>query len=167
MREIIGKEQTEGLQEELLNLSKSSESVAVETWGCSGLCSFCSSEVHSVERLRPRAQSVVWPGTRLCRKISIPGMLLLFDLTVSSALWTKPYAQGITEKEKKKKNLLVTSQLSEAVISVSAKKRAWSKFKRKTWRTGKLKGTLKSSNIFRGSKRMCECIGLGGLPRWH
>ena len=65
-------------------------------------------------------------------------------------------------KRKKKGNLLVTSQLSEAAISVSAKERAWSNFKRKTWRTGKLKGTLKSSNIFWGLKRLCKCTGLGG-----
>ena len=42
MREIIGREQTEGLQEKLLNLSKSSESVVVEIWGCSGAAPFAA-----------------------------------------------------------------------------------------------------------------------------
>ena len=44
---------------ETVELGKSRGSVAFPIWDSSGRYSFCSSGVHSVERLRPRAQSVV------------------------------------------------------------------------------------------------------------
>lgn len=120
------------IQEKPLNLENNSESGA--RW------------CRSVKGLIPRARSVVWPWTGICRKISIPKVLLLFDMTVSSALWIKPYAQDIAEKTHR--NLLLASQLPEAAISVGAKQNPGHRFKRKMWRMRKRKGTLKSSHIF-------------------
>ena len=87
---------------ETVELGKSRGSVAFQIWDSSGRYSFCSSGVHSVERLRPRAQSVVWPGTRLRRKISIPSVLLLWlDRELGSV--NKALNPGRYWKRKKRK----------------------------------------------------------------
>lgn len=98
-------------------------------------------------------RSIVWPWTGICRKISVPKVLLLFEMRMSSALWIKPCAQDVAEKDG---NLLLASQLPEAAISGGAEKIPATDLKGRRGELGKPKRTLKSSHKFlRAQKAIC------------